>query len=129
MRNAVRLPESDRRELFRNTAAKMGFNAAIAEKDFGYALRLPTCSADALGKMLFPSKMEPVFQKHSTQAELSQELDCKANICIDEKDRKTVIFGYPHLFMNSVALQVLCLEIGALAAWRPVKIAQIKPYA
>ena len=88
MRNAVRLPESDRRELFRNTAAKMGFNAAIAEKDFGYDLRLPTCSADALGKMLLPSKMESVFQKHSTQAELSQELDCKVNIYIDEKDRK-----------------------------------------
>lgn len=66
----------------------MGFNAAIAEKDFGYALRLPACSADALGKMLLPSKMEPVFQKHSTQAELSQELDCKVNIYIDEKDRK-----------------------------------------
>ena len=90
---------------------------------------MPTCSADALGKMLLPSKMESVFQKHSTQAELSQELDCEANIYIDEKDRKTVIFGYPHLFMNSVALQVLRLEIGALAAWRPVKIAQIEPCA
>ena len=88
---------------------------------------MPACSADALGKMRFPSKMEPAFQKHSTQAELSQELDCEANIYIDEKDRKTGIFDYPHLFMNSVALQVLCLEIGALAAWRPVKIAQIEP--
>ena len=46
-----------------------------------------------------------------------------------KRREKTVIFDYPHLFMNSVALQVLRLEIGALAAWRPVKIAQIEPYA
>ena len=37
MRNVARLPESDRRELFRNTADKMGLNDAIVEKDFGYA--------------------------------------------------------------------------------------------
>lgn len=34
MRNVARLPESDRRELFRNTADKMGLNDAIVEKDF-----------------------------------------------------------------------------------------------
>lgn len=34
MRNVTRLPESDRRELFRNTADKMGLNDAIVEKDF-----------------------------------------------------------------------------------------------
>ncbi len=33
MRNIARLPESDRRELFRNTADKMGLNDAIVEKD------------------------------------------------------------------------------------------------
>ena len=34
MRNVARLPESDRRELFRNTADKMGLNDTIEEKDF-----------------------------------------------------------------------------------------------
>ena len=34
MRNIARLPENDRRELFRNTADKMGLNDAIVEKDF-----------------------------------------------------------------------------------------------
>ena len=34
MKNVARLPESDRRELFRNTADKMGLNDAIVEKDF-----------------------------------------------------------------------------------------------
>ena len=38
MRNVARLPDSDRGELFRNTADKMGLNDAIVEKDFGYAL-------------------------------------------------------------------------------------------
>ena len=34
MRNVACLPESDRHELFRNTADKMGLNDAIVEKDF-----------------------------------------------------------------------------------------------
>ena len=34
MRHVARLPGSDRRELFRNTADKMGLNDAIVEKDF-----------------------------------------------------------------------------------------------
>ena len=49
------------------------------------------------------------------QAELSQELGCEANIYIDEKDKQTVIFAYPHLFTNPSILQVIRLEIGALA--------------
>lgn len=47
---------------------------------------------------------------------LSQELDYEANVYIDEKDKQTVIFAYPNLFTNSAALQVIRLEIGALAA-------------
>lgn len=63
------------------------------------------------------------------QAELSQELGCEANIYIDEKDKQTVTFAYPHLFTNPATLQVIRLEIGALAAWTPAKIARIEPYA
>ena len=36
MRNVVKLSDNDRRELFRNTADKMGLHDAIVEKDFGY---------------------------------------------------------------------------------------------
>lgn len=63
------------------------------------------------------------------KAELSQELGIDANIYIDEKDKQTVIFAYPHLFTNASTLQVIRLEIGALAAWTPTKIAQIEPYS
>ena len=65
----------------------------------------------------------------AVKAELSQELCSEANIYIDENDKQTVIFAYPHLFTNSATLQVIRLEIGALAAWTPAKIAQIEPYA
>lgn len=61
--------------------------------------------------------------------ELSQELGCDANVYIDEKDKQTVIFAYPHLFINTAILQVIRLEIGALAAWTPAKMANIEPYA
>lgn len=50
-------------------------------------------------------------------------------IYVDDKDKQTVIFAYPRLFTNSATLQVIRLEIGALAAWTPAKIAQIEPYA
>ena len=63
------------------------------------------------------------------RAELSQELGCEANIYIDEKDKQTVIFAYPHLFTNQSTLQVIRLEIGALAAWTPAKIAKVESYA
>ncbi len=38
-------------------------------------------------------------------------------------------FAYPNLFASSAALQVIRLEIGALAAWTPTKQAVIEPYA
>ena len=60
--------------------------------------------------------------------ELSLELGCDANIYIDENDKQTVIFAYPNLFTNPSTLQVIRLEIGALAAWTPARIASIEPY-
>ncbi len=62
------------------------------------------------------------------KAEISQEIHSEANIYIDEIDKQTVIFAYPHLFANPSTLQVIRLEIGALAAWTPAKIAQVEPY-
>ena len=48
MRNVARLPDSDRGELFRNTADKMGLNDAIVEKDFWvcFTLKEATESTD-----------------------------------------------------------------------------------
>ena len=186
MRNVARLPESDRRELFRNTADKMGLNDAIVEKDFWVCFTLDylfhRCPwKDAITfkggtslskgyqlisrfsedidlildwRVLGYGKDEPWEKRSNTkqdafnkeanaraevflaeqfgptiQAELSRELGCEANIYIDEKDKQTVIFAYPHLFTNSATLQVIRLEIGALAAWTPAKMAQIEPYA
>ena len=40
MRNVARLPESDRRELFRNTADKMGLNDSIVLKDMCVCITL-----------------------------------------------------------------------------------------
>ena len=34
-----------------------------------------------------------------------------------------------HILTNTATLQVIRLEIGALAAWTPAKTAQIEPYA
>lgn len=65
----------------------------------------------------------------AVKAGLSQEIGCEANVYIDEKDKQTVIFAYPHLFTNTATLQVIRLEIGALAAWTPAKTALIEPYA
>lgn len=48
---------------------------------------------------------------------------------MDEEEKQTVIFAYPKLFTNAGTLQVIRLEIGALAAWPPAKSAEITPYA
>lgn len=66
MINVARLPESDRRELFRNTADKMGLNDTIVEKDFWYALRWIIFSIAVRGKILLRLKVAPVFPRHST---------------------------------------------------------------
>lgn len=34
----------------------------------------------------------------AVKAGLSQEIGCEANVYIDEKDKQTVIFAYPHLY-------------------------------
>ena len=186
MKNVARLSNDDRRELFRNTADKMGLNVAIVEKDFWVCFTLDYLfhrspwkysitfkGGTSLSKafhlisrfsedidlildwrVLGYEKDEPwkkrsntkqdIFNKEANaraevflmntfcptiKEELSQELGRELNIYIDEKDKQTVIFAYPNLFTNTATLQVIRLEIGALAAWTPSKTVQIKPYA
>lgn len=186
MRKIARLEDSERRELFRNTADKMGLNDAIVEKDFWVCFTLDYLfnrspwkdaitfkGGTSLSKafhlisrfsedidlildwrILGYGKDEPWEKRSNTKQDafnkeanvraedflaetfcpairegLSQELGCEANLYIDEKDKQTVIFAYPNLFTNSAALQVIRLEIGALAAWTPARQAFIVPYA
>lgn len=58
-------------------------------------------------------------------AELGENIKC----FIDEDDPQTVKIAYPNSFADMSILQEIRLEIGALAAWTPVKIAGITPYA
>lgn len=60
---------------------------------------------------------------------LSGELGREANVYMDEHDKQTVIFAYPRLFTNQATLQVIRLEVGALAAWTPAKMTKIESYA
>ncbi len=48
---------------------------------------------------------------------------------MDGEEGQTVIFAYPKLFTGVGTLQVIWLEIGALAAWTPARPAEIVPYA
>lgn len=60
---------------------------------------------------------------------LSRELGYEADIYIEDADKQTVIFAYPKLFANTGTLEVIRLEIGALAAWTPAIETAIVPYA
>ncbi len=60
---------------------------------------------------------------------LSQELGREADVHMDGEEGQTVIFAYPKLFTGVGTLQVIRLEIGALAAWTPARPVEIVPYA
>ena len=53
-----------------------------------------------------------------------KDVDCY----VDNNDPQTVIFAYSNSFSETSILPVICLEIGALAAWTPAAVKPIKPY-
>lgn len=53
------------------------------------------------------------------QKDLSEILGQKANLYILPEDPQTICFQYPRIFEDASTLQVIRLEIGALAAWTP----------
>lgn len=61
--------------------------------------------------------------------ELSDIIGEKAELSINKDDPQTIIFNYPHIFTAEAILQGIKLEIGALAAWSPVSVKTITPYA
>ena len=186
MRNIAKIPSKDREALFRNTAAKMGMNEAIIEKDFwvcyildylfhrcawrdNLAFKGGTSLSKAYGlierfsedidlildwRVLGYGINEPwekrsntkqdIFNKEAnTRAEcflrdtflpaitddLTAELGDAVKCFIDKDDPQTVKIAYPNSFSDISILQEIRLEIGALAAWTPVKMATIMPYA
>ena len=65
----------------------------------------------------------------SVISDLTAELGETIRCFIDEDDPQTVKIAYPNSFADMSILQEIRLEIGALAAWTPVKVADITPYA
>lgn len=61
--------------------------------------------------------------------DLSEILETQAELYIDDQDKQTIHFVYPHLFENQAILPTVRLEIGSLAAWTPAKQVEIKSYA
>ena len=62
-------------------------------------------------------------------ADLAAEIGEDVKCFIDPDDAQTVKIAYPNSFADMSIFQEIRLEIGALAAWTPVKVADITPYA
>lgn len=62
------------------------------------------------------------------QEDVSKLLGKKAEFYILPEDRQTICFQYPKIFEDPFTLQIVRLEIGALAAWTPSISRVIKPY-
>lgn len=65
----------------------------------------------------------------SLRSEFSVILGMEADLYIDPDDEQTICFRYPSIFKTESILQVIRLEIGALAAWTPSQPREIRPYA
>ena len=75
------------------------------------------------GKYLATSLMpnlESLAKKHISES---------VRFHIEENERQTICFVYPHLFRDSYVVPEIRLEIGALAAWTPFTDTTIQPYA
>ena len=65
----------------------------------------------------------------SLRSEFSIILGMEADLYIDPDDEQTICFRYPSIFKTEYILQVIRLEIGALAAWTPSQPREIRPYS
>ena len=64
----------------------------------------------------------------SLRSEFTTILGLDADLYIDPDDGQTICFRYPSIFRAESILQVIRLEIGALAAWTPSQPREITPY-
>ena len=69
---------------------------------------------------IFMPAMEKDFTSH---------LPDPFRLYIDDLDPQTICFEYPRSFEDTAILPMVRLEIGALAAWTPTRVATIMPYA
>ena len=65
----------------------------------------------------------------AVSADLTAELGDGVKCFIDPDDAQTVKIAYPNSFADMSILQEIRLEIGAIAAWIPVKTVNVTPYA
>ena len=73
---------------------------------------------------------EPWENRSNTKQDIFNKVaNTRAEVYIDDSDPQTVKIAYPNSFSDTSILQEIRLEIGALAAWTPVKNASITPYA
>jgi len=70
------------------------------------------------------NEFAPEFKK-----DIQELLGKNINVYVDPNDEGIVNFEYPANFSDSSILNVIRLEIGALAAWTPTRITKISPYA
>ena len=63
------------------------------------------------------------------QRDVSAEIEETARVFLENKSEPTVDFAYPQIFTDSSILQVIRLEIGALASWSPSQDAVITSFA
>ena len=65
----------------------------------------------------------------SIASDLERELHEPVQCYIDDDNPQTVVFAYNRSFNDTSVLPVICLEIGALAAWTPAELKPITSYA
>ena len=63
------------------------------------------------------------------QDDFSRLLTDGFSLYIDDADPQTVCFAYPRIFTESAIVNVVRIEIGALAAWTPTQKANVTSYA
>ena len=62
------------------------------------------------------------------QADVSAEIGETAKVFLENEEEPTVNFAYPQIFTDVSILQVIRLEIGALASWSPTQNAAISSF-
>lgn len=79
--------------------------------------------ANLRAEKFLSEKLLPVLKK-----DMSQILGKDASFYILPEDPQTICFQYPKIFTDDNTLQVIRLEIGALAAWTPSVPKLVTPY-
>lgn len=80
--------------------------------------------ANRRAETFLSDKFLPVLKE-----DMSRLLGKEADLYILPEDPQTICFRYPKVFEDSNTLQIIRLEIGALAAWTPSAARTIAPYA